>query len=73
MKYGYFDDSSREYVITTPKTLCHGLITLAVRISSLLSPTQVAAIASIRMQSCCDLHVIATIMFLLMMAVIIST
>lgn len=20
MKYGYFDDSSREYVITTPKT-----------------------------------------------------
>lgn len=55
MKYGYFDDSSREYVITTPKTPLPWLITLAVRISSLLSPTQVAAIASIRMQSCCRL------------------
>ncbi len=31
MKYGHFDDSRREYVITNPRTPWHGLITSAMR------------------------------------------
>ena len=34
MKFGYFDDNAKEYVITSPKNHhCLGLITSAVKIS----------------------------------------
>ena len=33
MKFGYFDDNAKEYVITSPKHHCLGLITSAVKIS----------------------------------------
>ena len=49
MKYGYFDDSSREYVITTPKTPLPWINYLGCEdFFSIKSNT----IASIRMQSC---------------------
>ena len=34
MNYGYFDDLNKEYVITDPKRLFHGLITWAHKIFS---------------------------------------
>lgn len=51
MKYGYFDDINREYVITDPATPLPGSTILAAAIFSVLFPTPAAATLSIKMQS----------------------
>ena len=43
-RFGYFDDDNREYVITDPKTLGHGLTTWAMKTSSHSSPIPPEAI-----------------------------
>ena len=53
MRYGYFDDENREYVITTPRTPLRGSIIWAARIFSALFPIRRAATAFTVTQSCC--------------------
>ena len=51
MKYGYFDDINREYVITDPATPLPWINYLGCRDFSVLFPTPAAATLSIKMQN----------------------
>ena len=53
MKYGYFDDANREYVITTPKTPLPWINYLAAMISSHSYRIPAADTASTRTQNFC--------------------
>lgn len=64
MKYGYFDDEAREYVITNPKTPWPWINYLGNREFFSSSPTQPAATLSIRTQNSAESPATATTAYL---------
>lgn len=73
MKFGYFDDAHREYVITTPKTPSPGLTIWDAGNFSHSSQTPAAAILSTKTQSSCVSPATATTMCPTIQTVNIST
>lgn len=51
MKFGFFDDQNKEYVITTPRTPLPWINYLGSKDFFSLYPTHVAATVSIKMQN----------------------
>lgn len=63
MKFGYFDDANKEYVIQNPKTPYPWINYLGTQEFFSLFPTLPAAITSIRMPVSAESPVIATTMY----------